>query len=93
MPKIVDDGFARHVMKDGVTHSFLPGDDVPGWAVELIDERHFASASSDVPARSGAGSGRTKWADYAASNGVDVQESHTRDDIVAACEAAGVSVD
>lgn len=42
------------------------------------------------PSRSGAGSGRAKWADYATAHGVTVTGDMSRDDIVAACATAGV---
>lgn len=44
------------------------------------------------PPQSGAGSSRQAWAEYAEANGVDVQDDWKRDDIIAACEKAGVAV-
>jgi len=45
------------------------------------------------PPRSGSGSGRDAWAAYATEHGVDVTEDlKTRDDIIAACELAGIPV-
>lgn len=43
-----------------------------------------------VPPKGGAGSGVQAWASYAQANDVELTEGMTRDDIIAACEAAGV---
>ena len=45
---------------------------------------------SDVPTRSGAGSGREAWVAYAEQSGVTFEDDATRDEIVAALDAAGV---
>ncbi len=42
------------------------------------------------PPRFGQGSSRARWAEYAAACGVDVAADASRDDIVAACDTAGV---
>lgn len=42
-----------------------------------------------APPKSGAGSGRDAWAEYAAARGVTVPEGASRDDIVGALESAG----
>lgn len=44
----------------------------------------------EAPPRSGRGSGRDEWAAYAAQHDVTVEDDMSRDDIVAALEAAGV---
>lgn len=49
-----------------------------------------ADAGSDVPPKGGAGSGKDAWAAYAAKHDVKVADDATRDDIVAALDAAGV---
>lgn len=49
-----------------------------------------ADAEVEVPPKGGAGSGVQVWARYAQSKNVELTEGMTRDDIVAACEAAGV---
>jgi hypothetical protein len=41
------------------------------------------------PPRSGGGSGRDAWAAYAGELGINVADSMTRDDIIAAVDAAG----
>lgn len=46
-----------------------------------------------APPRSGKGSGVDAWSDYAYTNNVDVPDDAGRDDIITACEAAGVPVD
>lgn len=54
-----------------------------------------ATDTSDVPVppQGGPGSGRDVWAAYAASKGVEVEAGDGRDEIIAACKAAGVPVD
>ena len=47
------------------------------------------AAASGIPARAGAGSSKEAWTEYAGSLNVDVAEAKTRDDIIAAIEAAG----
>jgi hypothetical protein len=46
-----------------------------------------------VPPRAGRGSGKEAWAAYAAEHEVEVADGASRDDIIAACEAAGVPVE
>lgn len=47
-----------------------------------------------VPPRRGAGSGRDAWAAYANDSGIEVTaDLKTRDDIIAACELAGIPVE
>jgi hypothetical protein len=93
----------------GTLHSFLPGDEVPAWAEKRMGDHCFegggdefdedgqhpaAGGGGDVPLppQSGRGSSTDKWAAYAESNGVDV-EGLDRDEIIAACEEAGVAVE
>ena len=47
----------------------------------------------DPPPQHGAGSSKTAWADYASAAGVDVGAHASRDDIIAACQAAHVPTD
>lgn len=47
-------------------------------------------AAGGVPPRSGKGSGADAWAAYAAANGVPVAPDATRDDVIAALDAAGI---
>ncbi|MFJ4356916.1 hypothetical protein ACIP25_11665 [Streptomyces massasporeus] len=91
------------VSKDGSKRQWLaPGDEVPSWA--SLDERNLqqteegasvrqsSSGSAEVPepSRSGRGSGAEAWRAFAESRGVAVDADMSRDDIVAACERAGV---
>ncbi|MFJ7963135.1 hypothetical protein [Streptomyces sp. NPDC096324] len=86
--------------KDGTQRKWLqPGDEVPSWA-RLDDRNLLASGGTsdqtgsdgDVaePARSGKGSGAEAWRSFAEAKGVGVDSGMTRDDIIAACEQAGV---
>lgn len=95
--------FAVHLVKDGVTQSFMPGDEVPEWAAKLItnpnvlavdDAEDEPSGSSDAPPpRYGKGSAQKVWAAYAAAHGLEVDVDTPRDEIIGACEDAGVPVD
>lgn len=101
--------YAVHFHKDGVLHSFLPGDEVPEWAAKLItnplawgeDEPEPAQtvevtvgaggeggSHDGVPSKSGVGSSRQAWADYAESQGIEVDPDWKREDIIAAVEKA-----
>lgn len=51
-----------------------------------------AQVDDGPPPQGGAGASRQRWADYAASNGVQVQDDWKREDIIDACEKAGVPV-
>lgn len=75
------------------------GAEVPGWAVDqigphLLDGPVQAAASpagnADAPPRAGAGSGREAWAEFAAAHGVTVGDDLSRNEIIEACEQAGV---
>jgi hypothetical protein len=92
------------VSKDGTKRQWLaPGDEVPSWA--RLDDRNLmgggdpasedgtpSAPSSGVaePSRSGRGSGLDAWRAFAESRGVAVDADMSRDDIIAACERAGV---
>lgn len=52
-----------------------------------------APAAVEPPPRSGRGSGAPVWAKYASDHGVEVGEDDSRDDIIAALEAAGIRTD
>lgn len=85
---------------------FLPtGSELPEWAAVQVGS-HVLVEGPDAPRpgktsvrkrpagvpppKVGAGSGRVRWAGYAADNGVEVDEAWSRDEVVAACEAAGL---
>lgn len=93
------------VSKDGTRRKWLaPGDDVPDWA--RLDDRNLEGAADESaaalgapnagseqvvePSRSGKGSGVEAWRTFAESRGVGVDSDMSRDDIIAACEQAGV---
>jgi hypothetical protein len=40
--------FAVHLQKDGVTESFLPGDDIPAWASKKITNPLVSGAAEEV---------------------------------------------
>lgn len=56
---------------------------------EPVDVPAEVQSDSDEPPRSGKGSSKDAWAEYAAVHGVDFDEDGTRDDIIAAMVAAG----
>lgn len=93
------------VSKDGTRRQWLaPGDEVPAWA--RLDDRNLQggddgepvsqatqqASGGDVPepSRSGRGSGLEAWRSFAESRGVSVDSDMSRDDVIAACEQAGV---
>ncbi|MGW5556860.1 hypothetical protein ACWER9_06510 [Micromonospora sp. NPDC003944] len=49
-----------------------------------------AAGRDGPPPKGGAGSGAPTWREYAAKKGVDVAEDASREDVIAALEAAGV---
>lgn len=78
---------------------FDPGATVPGWARKQLtnpklwgDEQPADPAPAEVPVPpvSGPGSGKEAWAAFAADRGVEHDAGASRDDIMAACQAAGV---
>lgn len=93
------------VSKDGTKRQWLaPGDEVPTWA--RLDDRNLQGGSAarsapaparqvgggeaPEPSRSGRGSSLEAWRSFAESNGVGTDSDMSRDDIIAACEQAGV---
>lgn len=84
----VDDG-------NGKSRVFSPGDVMPEWAEAHVHNPKVWSGSSDEPAttkgpapveppRSGPGSGRQAWVDYAKALDVHVEDDASREDIIAA---------
>lgn len=82
-----------------------PDDDVPAevarqigdhaWSDDPAIQRPPAPTGAggravDVPPRSGRGSGIEAWRRYAERHGVDAGPDMSREDIIAACERAGV---
>ncbi len=68
----------------------LPAD--PTETNERADEA-VRDAQPEPPPRAGSGSSRAKWAAYATEQNVEFGDEDTRDDIIDACQAAGVPVD
>lgn len=69
---------------------FAEGDDVPEWAVEMVDNPDVLDkgSSGDLPPKGGPGSGMDAWLAYAKKAGVEVPADASRDDVIAAVEAA-----
>lgn len=67
---------------------------VPGGAASMPSAAGGTggAALDGPPPQGGAGASRQKWADYATSKGVTVEADWKREDIIAACELAGVPV-
>lgn len=95
----------RHVAlfdPQGVLAQFAPGDDVPAWARKRLTnpalwdggeaDDNGGGGQDGPPPQSGRGSGHDKWAAYAEAHGVDT-DGLDRDEIIAACQEAGVSVE
>lgn len=91
-----------HVLgEDGRAVHFAPGDTVPAWARKLlVNPKLWGDASEptapdpvtvEVPAKSGPGSGKEAWTAFAEARGVGLDSAMSRDDIMAACAAAGVT--
>lgn len=83
---------------DGVTRWHFATDDAE--VAERLRHVGYSVTEDDVerpalvvPPKSGAGSGREEWAAYAAERGVQVEADDSRDDIIAAVEAAPVPTD
>lgn len=76
-------------------HCFQPGqggaDPSAGELPLTVDDHEPAAAGP--PPRSGKGSGEGAWRKYAEDAGVDVTAIDGRDDIIAACEDAGIPVE
>lgn len=92
------------VGEDGSPHALYAGDEVPAWAKDQVGDHCFdadrddadeapeleSEEGSGIPPKSGRGSGAKAWADYAQAHGLNVDEDASKDDIIAALEAAGV---
>ena len=57
---------------------------------EAIDEQRDKLRKLVPPPRSGRGSSEKAWREFADAAHVDVSDAESRDDVIAACEAAGV---
>jgi hypothetical protein len=78
---------------------FRPGDVVPERYAAKMGVHCFRDGApsptpdgdAEIPPKTGKGSSKTAWAEYAAANDVEVAEDASREDIWAALEAAGVA--
>ncbi|NAE18049.1 hypothetical protein [Enterococcus hirae] len=86
----------------GEVDVFEIGEEPPEWAVPLIDNPTVwdeAPHGEDThtgdgpPPKSGAKGTTDAWRTYATAQGVTVADDAKRDDIIAACSAAGVPVE
>lgn len=86
------------VIRDPATGSpavLLAGEEIPDWATGLVGD-HLIEGSAEaesedadvLPPTSGKGSGVEAWQKYADAHGVAYQHGASRDDIIAAVEAA-----
>ncbi len=66
--------------------ALLPGPQDPAGA----GEGSGTAKAPAAPPRSGPGSGTAAWAEFAAAAGVETGEKASREDLIAACEAAGI---
>ncbi|MEU3289899.1 hypothetical protein [Streptomyces longwoodensis] len=62
------------------------GEDGP----ETVEFTDPGAGRNEAPPRSGRGSGVEAWRAFAERHGVDTDDEMNRDDVIAACEAAGV---
>lgn len=90
-----------YVHVDGVPYG--PGDKVPPAVAKKIGDHAWTDADEvpaqdaegsggdvEAPPRSGRGSGVDAWLAFAEQHGVGTDSDMSRDDVIAACEAAGV---
>jgi hypothetical protein len=74
----------------------LPADDAAREFLATVDGAPPAATPADVerplsePPRGGPGATRDAWAAYAYAHDVDVDDDMSRDDIIVACDDAGV---
>jgi len=78
--------------------SYPDAGDPPGSSDRVKDESKNAtealsSGDNDPPPLAGPGSGRARWAVYAVSHAVTIDDEMSRDEIVAACRERGVPVE
>ncbi|AKY02177.1 head-tail connector protein [Streptomyces phage SF1] len=69
-------------------HAWATGDDQGDGGEQQLGDQ--APAPSEAPPRSGRGSGAEAWRRFAEQHDVEVPADATREDVIAACEAAGV---
>jgi len=122
--------YTVHLHRDGVLHSFRPGDELPDWAAARItnplvlvddspDEPDEGAPAGDTdgeaiadpgggdanpdpdaddrgddadsgrPAENGLGATRDRWEAYAKAQGIEVESTWKREDIIKACVDQG----
>ncbi|MFF7171094.1 hypothetical protein [Streptomyces pseudovenezuelae] len=86
VPAEVAERIGDHAWQDD---SEAPGEDEPE-AVGFTDPRTSQQQTVEAPPRSGRGSGIEAWLAFAEAQGVGTDSDMNRDDVIAACEAAGV---
>ena len=78
---------------------FAPGDPVPTWAAkQLTNPKLYGGepaesqepSGNQAPPRSGRGSNIDAWRRFAEQNGVEYDTHASREEIIAACEQAGL---
>ena len=96
MAKLTANVAVRHP-DTGAVEVLLEGSDLPSWAAGLVGDHALdgrADSGKDdgggIPPKGGPGSGKDAWVAYAAEHDVEVPADATREDIVAALDAADV---
>ena len=81
----------------GAATALLAGEPVPAWASGLAQPDDLTPGAGDTdpdpdgpPPKGGRGSGVEAWTEYASTHDVEVTDDMTRDDIIAALDAADV---
>jgi hypothetical protein len=75
---------------DGNPVGYGPGDEVPDEVAKTLGDHVWESEDGGEPPRSGKGSGKGAWSDFAASKGVEVGEGDDKDAIIAKLADAGI---
>jgi len=74
--------------REGLGYVDAPPD--PGANEAPVDTGADPTPAAQPPPQAGPGSGKSAWLDYAIAHNVRVRDDAPRDDIIAACQAAGV---
>lgn len=102
MARIIGDGvYVLVTGPGGDVVQLKPGDKLPDYVdPEKFGDHCFESADGGEsaggdgpPPQSGKGSGKDAWHAYAAASGVEVDDDASREDVIAALEAAGVATE
>lgn len=91
--------------KTGDPTLLMAGSEVPEWASDqvgnhVLNTGESSESGGDVesdadepPPKAGPGSSRSRWLSYADDHGVRMRDDAAKDDIIAACERAGVRIE